>query len=103
MLDPVTFDDLPPPEPVEGEELTPFALEVLTSSGQRLGCTFISSFAGEVGNLRRNYYCSAIDGTDDEPGDLFGEPDRSRDPWRIHFAPPESTTLTQVPVAVAWI
>lgn len=62
------------------------ALEVLTSSGQRLGCTAISSFVGEVGNLRRNYYCSAMDGIDDDPGDLFGEPDgaaiQSADPLR---------------------
>ena len=102
LLDPISFEDVPPPDPPSpGEQLLPFALEIETAAGERMGCIALSSFAGEVGTLRRNYDCVGINDATAQ-GSVFGDPDRTQTPWKVYFARPDSTSLTMVNVLVAW-
>ena len=108
IIEPVTVEEpIPELDPVEA---SPFALEILNPEGDHLGCVALSSFAGEVAGLRRNFDCYSMDTpignvVSDAAvvGSVFGEPDSSTPLWRVQFAAPDAAELVAVVVVTAWV
>lgn len=106
LMDPLTelyedpnADGLATPDPTSN----PFAIELVTAAGTHYGCIAIVAYAGDVAGYRRNYDCAPIDNDVVLPGYAFGDPDRSRDLWRIRFAATDSTDLVLVSVVRVWL
>ncbi len=107
LLDPLT-DIIEGPDADGGlatpdPEHAPFAIELVTDYGVTYRCTAIAAYAGDVAGYRRNYDCHPFMSDVSFLGYAFGDPDRSRDLWRIRFAETDSTDLAFATVVRVWM
>src|SRR5205085_6850276 len=79
----------------------PWALEL--ANGQR--CIFLPDPTERFEDLTQTYLCDAkgLEGSSGGPiGVVYGQPDRSHEPWEVQFMKFEGLTTSSVAVKVAW-
>lgn len=101
LLSPVQVEEPPIETPTLDPSALPFAVEIESPDGERLGCTLLSSFAGTVAGLQRYYECAATDDSG-ASGALYGEIDRSADLWRMRYASTGGSELRWARILRVW-
>lgn len=86
---PLSSSDANQPTGTRGD---PSALEL----GDGSQCEMITGATNAINDMRLNYGCAG------DRESVYGDPDRSTSPWRVHVVTTGSSTMRLVNVRVAW-